>query len=72
MFRFLLTIVGGGHGISAGGDWPGWLAPDPPVALYLLGESALRLGSAIAQGEPMGSLPVVLAYTAWTAWRRRP
>jgi hypothetical protein len=71
MFRFLLTIVGGGHGIGAAGDWPDWLAPDLPVALYLLGESALRLGSAMAQGEPMGSLPVVLAYTAWTG-RRRP
>ena len=69
-FRFLLMIVGGGHGIGAGGDWPDWLAPDLPIALYLLGESALRLGSAIALNEPMGSLPAILAYGAWTRWRR--
>ena len=71
LFRTLLMVLGGAHGISAGGDWPGWLAPDFPVALYLATESAFRLGSAIAQGEPMGSLPGVAAYTAWTAWRAR-
>lgn len=44
---------------------PGILAPPLPLALYLFAESALRLGSAFATGEPMGSLPVVLAYEAW-------
>ena len=70
MFRFLVMAIGAGHAIGAGGDWPGWLAPDLPVALYLVGESAIRLGSAIAQGEPMGSLPVVLAYKFWSERRR--
>jgi hypothetical protein len=70
MFRYLLAVVGGGHGIDAVGDWPGWLAPDFPIALYLMAESALRLGSAIAQGEPMGSLPVVLGHAVYVAARK--
>ena len=70
MFRTLLMVLGGGHGIRAGGGWPGWLAPDFPIALYLTTESAIRLGSAIAQGEPMGSLPVVLAYKFWSERKR--
>ena len=48
---------------------PGILAPPFPLALYLFAESALRLGSAFATGEPMGSLPVVLAYEAWRETR---
>ena len=71
LFRTLLMVLGGAHGIGAGGDWPGWLAPDFPIALYLATESAFRLGSAVAQSEPMGSLPVVLACTAWTKWRSK-
>jgi hypothetical protein len=59
MFRNLLEVAGGRLG------WPAWVAPPATIALYLFGESALRLASAIAGGEPMGSLPVVLAYTAW-------
>lgn len=70
LFRTLLMVLGGLQGVP-GGDWPRWLAPDFPIALYLTAESALRLGSAIAQGEPMGSLPVVLAYTAWTKRRSK-
>ena len=52
---------------NAGGtlDTPGWITPSLPIALYLFGESALRLASAIAGQEPMGSLPVVLAVTVW-------
>ena len=40
----------------AGGsvDWPVWLAPPFAVALYLFGESALRLASAIAGASPWG------------------
>jgi hypothetical protein len=45
--------------------WPAWLAPPLPVAAYLFGESALRLASAIAGREPMGSFPVVVAHAAW-------
>lgn len=58
LFEHLVGGMGGGLGL------PGWLAPPFPIALYLFGESALRLASAVAQGEPMGSLPVVLAYEA--------
>ncbi|MEP6995818.1 MAG: hypothetical protein ABI968_14945 [Acidobacteriota bacterium] len=59
LFRNLIGGLGGGLGL------PGYLAPPFPVALYLFGESALRLASAFAMGEPMGSLPVVIAYEAW-------
>ena len=71
LFRTLLMAIGGAHGVGAGGDWPAWLAPDFPIALYLTSESAFRLGSAVAQSEPMGSLPVVLAWTAWKQWCSR-
>ncbi len=54
---------------SAGGsiDLPAWIAPPPLFAAYLFGESALRLASALAGAEPMGSLPVLLAVAAWRA-----
>ena len=57
---------------NAGGalDLPGWIAPSLPIAAYLFGESALRMASAIAGQEPMGSLPVVLAVTVWRSLRR--
>lgn len=56
----------------AGGsmDTPGWITPSLPIALYLFGESALRLASAIAGQEPMGSLPAVLAVTVWRSLHR--
>ena len=52
---------------NAGGtmDLPGWIAPSLPIASYLFGESALRLASAIAGQEPMGSLPVALGFAVW-------
>jgi len=59
LFRNLLEVAGGQLG------WPAWVAPPGPIAMYLFAESALRLASTIAGGEPMGSLPFVLAYTAW-------
>jgi hypothetical protein len=59
LFRFMLAGFGGELGL------PVLLAPPFPLALYLFGESALRLGSAFAAGAPMGSLPIVLAYEAW-------
>ena len=52
-------------GLGTGLDLPAVLTPPFPLAMYLAIESALRLGSAIAAREPMGSLPVVLAYAAW-------
>lgn len=45
----------------AGDVLPFWLAPPAPVAVYLFVESALRLGSAVAGGEPMGLLLLELA-----------
>jgi len=59
MFDHILGMAGGFV------DWPRGLAPPLPVALYLFGESALRLASAIAGREPMGSFPVVVAHAAW-------
>ncbi|MFY9551414.1 MAG: hypothetical protein WAU32_09715, partial [Thermoanaerobaculia bacterium] len=59
VFERFLGGLGAGLGLS------GWLTPPGPIALYLFAESALRLGSAIAMGEPMGSFPVVFAYQAW-------
>jgi hypothetical protein len=48
---------------------PNWLAPPAPVAIYLFGESALRLSSAIGSGEPMGTLWAALGLAAWRAAR---
>ena len=52
-------------GLGGGIDLPPWLTPPIPIALYLFAESTLRLASAAGAGEPMGSLPVVIAYEAW-------
>jgi hypothetical protein len=59
MFDHILGMAGGFV------DWPAGLAPPLPIAVYLFGESALRLASAIAGREPMGSFPVVVAHAAW-------
>jgi hypothetical protein len=59
LFDHLLRSVGGGLGL------PEVLTPPFPVAIYLCMESALRLASAVAAGEPMGALPVVVAAMAW-------
>lgn len=62
----LVASLGGGLGL------PGWLTPPFPLAVYLVIESALRLGSAVAMGEPMGSLPVVVGHAAWVEARSSP
>jgi hypothetical protein len=49
---------------------PHWLAPPAAVAVYLFGESALRLASAIGAGEPMGTLAAVLVLAVSRAARR--
>jgi hypothetical protein len=41
---------------------PRWLAPSPVIAVYLFLESAGRLMSAVASGEPLGNLGIELAY----------
>jgi hypothetical protein len=58
-----------GGQLSGGPELPEWLLPSMPVAMYLVLESVLRLTSAIAMARPMGSLPVVLAWEAWQAFR---
>ena len=67
-FLGLVAFLLGNAGATL--DAPGWLAPPFPVSAYLFGESALRLASAIAGQEPMGSLPVVFAVTLWRAIRK--
>jgi hypothetical protein len=61
-----------GGQLGGGPELPDWLLPSMPVAMYLVGESALRLASAVAMARPMGSLPVVLAWEAWGAIRGAP
>lgn len=56
-------------GLGASLDFPSLLTPPYALALYLLAESAVRLASAFAASEPMGSLPVVLVYGIWRAAR---
>ena len=51
---------------------PHWLAPPPPIAIYLFLESAARLMSAVGSGEPLGSLGVELAYALARAARKAP
>jgi hypothetical protein len=38
--------------------------------MYLVVESSLRIASAVAMKRPMGSLPVVIAWEAWSAIRQ--
>ena len=45
---------------GAAATLPFWLAPPAPLAVYLFVESALRLASAVAAGEPMGTLAAEL------------
>ena len=66
VFEQFIGRLGGGLGL------PGWLTPPFALALYLVIESTLRLGSAVAMGEPMGSLPIVVAYAAWMEARSSP
>ncbi len=61
LFRFMVGSAGGALA------FPGWLAPSFPIAAYLFGESALRLASAIAGGEPMGTLSAALVLAVWRA-----
>jgi len=51
--------------MGAGALLPSWLALPIPLAVYFALESAVRLWSLLFAGEPMGSLPGVLAYEAW-------
>ncbi len=55
VFAALARLAGGSATL------PTWLAPPTPIAVYLFVESALRLASAIAAGEPMGTLAAEIA-----------
>lgn len=50
VFALLVGMAGGTLAL------PPWMAPPAAIAVYLLIESALRLASAVAAGEPMGTL----------------
>ncbi|MGE5412861.1 MAG: hypothetical protein ACM3NW_01700, partial [Syntrophomonadaceae bacterium] len=56
LFGALLRIAGGRL------DFPAWVAPPVPLSAYLLLESALRLASAVAMGEPAGTLAAELVW----------
>ena len=64
IFRVLVGVAGGVLSL------PAWLAPAPPVAAYLFLESTLRLASAVAAGEPMGTLPAALVLALVQAIRK--
>lgn len=64
LFRHLVGVAGGSLAL------PAWLAPSLTIAAYLFLESAVRLGSALAAGEPMGTLPGALVEALWRALRR--
>ena len=49
---------------------PRWLAPSPAIAIYLFLESAARLMSAVASGEPLGNLAAELAYALYREARK--
>jgi hypothetical protein len=51
--------------MGAGALLPPWLALPIFLAVYFAVESAVRFWSLIFAGEPMGSLPGVVAYEAW-------
>ena len=59
VFAHFLGSIGGALGFAV------WISPPFPIALYLFAESTLRLASAVAMSEPMGSLPVVVAWQVW-------
>jgi len=57
-----LGLVGALVGVAGARlDLPVWIAPPAAVAMYLFVESALRLASALAGGEPMGTLAAEVA-----------
>lgn len=65
LFAFLAGMAG------ATVPLPGWLAPPLPLAMYLFLESAARIMSAVASQEPLGSLPVELAWALYRTATRR-
>jgi hypothetical protein len=54
----------------AGGSIAPLPEPPFPLALYLFGESAVRLSIVATQSRPAGSLPGTLAYEVGTAVAR--
>jgi hypothetical protein len=66
LFAFLVGMAGGTV------PFPRWLAPPLPIAMYFFLESAARLMSAVAAGEPLGSLAIELVYAIDRAVRGAP
>ncbi len=69
-----LGIFGALARLARAGDvLPVWIAPPAPIAVYLFIESALRLGSAVAAGDPMGILlaELIAAFLAKPAETRK-
>jgi hypothetical protein len=60
LLAFLVGSFGGGGSVFAG--WP--ILP-LPLALFLFVESAVRLGVAFLQGDPMGSVAGTILYELW-------
>ena len=69
-FLGLVGVLVGMAGASLG--LPPWIAPPGPVAAYLFVESAVRLASAVAAGEPMGALAIALVFAIFESARRSP
>ncbi len=65
LFGTLLRIAGGRL------DFPAWVAPPVALSAYLLLESALRLASAVAMGEPVGTLVAELVFALAGPKRKR-
>lgn len=69
---FLTAAFGGRLAPAAGGEalfpFLRWLPP--PLGMYLLAESAVRLASAAATSRPCGSLVGVLGWEVWRIARR--
>lgn len=68
----LVSFLGGSlpSGASQAARLLPW-EPPLPIALYLLMESAVRLGSTFVTGHPVGSLAGALGYELWSRWGGR-
>jgi hypothetical protein len=60
----LLAFFAMSFGATAS-DFSGWPVLPLPLAAFLFAESAIRMGIAFLQEEPVGSLAGTLLYEAW-------
>ncbi len=59
LLGFLLNAFGGGSALQ------GWPVLPLPIAAFLFAESAVRMGVAFLQGDPVGSVAGTLFYELW-------